>query len=127
MLIEIPRHPKAERNLMRLTIPAILAARTVFEFQNFEPESVEPNEAIALEPATEYDIEQRRTYQIERYLELEKTNSLTLQWKKYAERNADDISYYLESKSKNHFLRASIPGSVPFSINSSIAPPPVEI
>jgi len=33
----------------------------------------------------------------------------------------------LEKKKVNYFLRASIPGSVPFSINSSIAPPPVEM
>ena len=33
----------------------------------------------------------------------------------------------LEKKKVNYFLRASIPGSVPFSMNSSIAPPPVEM
>lgn len=98
MLIELPRHPKAERNLMKLTIPAILAQRAVFEFQNFEPESVESSIFTVLEPATEYDIEQRQIYQIERYLELEKTNSLTPQWKKYGEKNAIDITDYLKNK-----------------------------
>lgn len=99
MLIEIPRHPKAERNLMRLNLPGVMAERTIFEFQNFEPECVESEEPIALEPATEHDIEERRIYQIERYFELERTNALTPQWRKFAQRNASDILGYLEGKS----------------------------
>lgn len=63
MLIEIPRKPRAEKNLWRLTLPGIIAKERIDDFMQYESQEdyYEPN----MHSGPEQYMEEFKTYQIE--------------------------------------------------------------
>ena len=109
----ICRRHSAQNNFLRLRMPGIRAQSQLDAFNTFEqfpPSTTQPYEMTPLIPytigtklptdniASLDDLEKRKRYQIERYLDLSSSGQLTPQWKRYGSKNESEIRNFELSK-----------------------------